>query len=116
MVFAHLRHPSAQHPTKSLFTTPQNSLHSGPKCHTVLKLQKLSVSDSSVTVSTFLTDVDLVAKAAMSNNCLVLSQQFTEDSALFTLFKGGNNTGRKMLSLMTNNIGYVLVTVTCNAR
>ena len=53
-------------------------------------------SDSSGTVSTFHVDADLVTKAAMSHNHLLLSQQLAkkkEKQALFTISEVGDNTG-----------------------
>lgn len=59
-------------------------------------------SDSSYcsNVSTFHAAVDLDRKAAMSNNHLVLSQ-LAQKPVLLTLFVAGDNTGWKMLSILT---------------
>lgn len=51
-----------------------------------------SDSDSSDAV-TFQAGADLVTKAAMSNDRLILSQQLAKESALFTFSEVGDNTG-----------------------
>lgn len=105
------RHPPAHHPTKSLFTTLQNSLYSRPKCHTVLMLQNfLSLIPPSPYQHSTLT-LTLLQKLQCQttvSSCLSGSQK---NQHCLPSLKEVITQAERCSLYWQNNIGCVLVTV-----
>lgn len=96
------RHPSAQHPTKSSFTTPKKSLYLGPKCHAVLMLQNFQWI---FRLRFFRHWINIPCwRWPCYKSCNVkqpshpVSALSKKKPTLFTLSEVGDNTGWKMLS------------------